>query len=823
MSLDDLMKLESFGRARIDPRGRWLIYERVRPYKDITDYSFRTYAQRFSGHQLWRVNLEKQSQPELLPGIDPDPSTYMDSFSATGRYLSVFQYHFGKFALGAYDTEKKKVRYFEETPAYARTGEFKPAWVSDHEMVYVGHPPGEQPLATSLRAHAASVITQAWADAWRGDTVTAQEISPESSEPTEHADGRLVLADARTGRTRILSDRLFADLRVSPDRRKLAALTVSGTQKDPPDHRMQGIDRAYQLAIVDLKSGEVHALAPNLEFLPLTLSWSPDSKQIAGYGWPYGESFRNGRFYTVDVSNGSVHKYDHTGLDLVAEQERGWFHRPERVSFLGDSLAVYARKIPSEEDQSPRFTYHDQALSSSSEANWYALAPNGTSINLTSNVRHVRGVPFYADEEGFAVAAADGVYKVSAQGDARRITPVLSAPPQFVFPTSFGLPGSLIRANYENEVLLSVKIGTDLYALILRFDRNASIISRLVKYPDPTAKPVSGSIRTGKVLFESVDGGVSELHLAGSKKDSIRRVAIANTHLRNRNFGSWKEVSYSILDPKDASRTARVQSCILLPPTFNASAPPPLVVDIYPNASPRCSSNEPEFPFPNPHSPYLWAARGFAYARLPAPKDFIRTDDGPIAGISEVIDNGINWLVENDLADPERIVLYGFSQGGVAALYAAAHSNLYTAVIAKNSWSNFYSHYFGGQGILSHAFIDYLGHGYSRYDTRDYGSFAIGRTPFDDPDVYHRNSPVFLAPGITSPVLLIHTDMDTFSQSHFDEMYGALSRVGRSVRYVRYIGEGHVISSPANIYDMWERIDRFLAENLGSEVAYGAE
>jgi len=49
--------------------------------------------------------------------------------------------------------------------------------------------------------------------------------------------------------------------------------------------------------------------------------------------------------------------------------------------------------------------------------------------------------------------------------------------------------------------------------------------------------------------------------------------------------------------------------------------------------------------------------------------------------------------------------------------------------------------------------------------------------------------------------------------AQYDEMFGALYRAGKDARYVRYWGEGHGPSSPANIRDLWMRIDAFLAES----------
>ena len=39
--LDDLMQIEGYGSAVFDPAGRFLVYEKIRPYGSYGDYSFR--------------------------------------------------------------------------------------------------------------------------------------------------------------------------------------------------------------------------------------------------------------------------------------------------------------------------------------------------------------------------------------------------------------------------------------------------------------------------------------------------------------------------------------------------------------------------------------------------------------------------------------------------------------------------------------------------------------------------------------------------------------------------------------------------------------
>lgn len=166
------------------------------------------------------------------------------------------------------------------------------------------------------------------------------------------------------------------------------------------------------------------------------------------------------------------------------------------------------------------------------------------------------------------------------------------------------------------------------------------------------------------------------------------------------------------------------------------------------------------------------------------------------------------------LADPDRLVLHGLSQGAVSALHVAAKTEGFTAVIAQNGWADLMSHYFGPPGIHADLYPDLLGTNMPRYEAEAGSDFAMGQTPFEAAERYVRNSPLLMAGEIRIPVLLVHTDMDGFPKSQFDQMYAALARQGNPVRYVWYAGEGHGISSPANIRDLWERLTRFTGETV---------
>lgn len=814
MSVDDMMKLEEFGAAVGDPSGRWFVFERLRPYEESDDFSFRTYAMRKTGHQIWRYDITSGDVPELLPGLDPMPHNYLQGFSPSGRFLAIMQYRFGALSLGAYDMELEKVVWFSQMPAFSRSGDHNPIWISDDELMFAALPDGELPELTSVRAHTGRTLAKAWEDAWRGDAVTASEVrSFAEDRSAEQQPGYLVRANARTGESRVVAQGLYADLRLSPTRRHVAALAVSQPRPIDSAKLVEDDLHRYHLTIFDLDTEQPRLLASDIEFFPYTITWALDGRRLALYGWLANQTPRSGRFYVIDLDTDAVVRYDHTGVDLASERERGWLQRPERVAFLGDALAVFGRPIPEREDQAPRFSYKDFRPVDLPRSDWYAIFSDGSISNLTEGLPDVSSVLVHAGKDHMTVIAADGVYRLYADGQRRRLTPPEVESFQFLPRGTFATHGTVIRPEFTDDALFSIGRGDEAKVVMVDLRDGHEGETIIVGVPKAGATPLGGALVARAVLFRAKEGPASRLLVSKSSDDDTpRELARINAHLADLNLGSWQVVSYEVDAPEGEKGSQTIESCVLLPPGYNKTRPPPLVVDVYPNSRPTCKDDGERVDYPNFNSPYLWAGRGYAYARLSTPRALIRTKDGPIAGMPALVEAGINALVAERFADPKRVVVSGFSQGGVSALYVAANSSHVSAAIAINSWADLFSHYFGAYGVYSYVYGKYFGD-FWRYDSTEGTDFGIGRTPFEDPEIYIRNSPVFLAPQISVPVLLVHSDMDDFSMSQFDEMYAALVRAGKDARYVRYWGEGHGPSSPANIRDLWERMDDFLIEN----------
>jgi dipeptidyl aminopeptidase/acylaminoacyl peptidase len=813
LTLDALLKMEGLGETRFDPTGRWLVFERIRPYDAFPDYSYRTHAFHSSGHQVWRVDLQAQSEPELMPGIDPSAHAWIESFSPDGTRLAVMQYSAGRFSLSTCEMESGACTVFEPVPRTDWTGDYRPIWVSEDQLVYAALPEGQEAAQASLRTATGAWLTKTWAAAWRGDTVTSDEVRTRppviSSDP---ASGYLVKADARTGATELLAKGRYADLRLSPDGEQLAALAVSGPLPLDPDRLQAAIPRRHRLVLFDLEAGTQEQLADGTDFAAYTLAWAPEGDRLLGFAWEDGSGPSSGRFRVIETATGKLTTYTHSGLDLASERERGFAMRPERAVFLGKDIAIFARPVPTGHESEALFTPRDIGEPGLARADWYRLSADGTHEALTVDLGHVSGVPLETGRDCLLIKAEEGLYCVGPEGRRKQLIKATPGDLRFVPAGSYSTYGALGRPDPGAGALVESS-GHEVSAAILIGPATSGLPETMsVKSTANEGTLIAGSLKGAAALFRKDSGAASELMLVqAGKSSSVRSLARVNSHLQDVAFGTWQSVTYRLVHPEEASAAEEVTSCLLLPPGA-PEGPLPQIVEVYPGNVPRCEPRTPILSFPNPNSPYLWAGRGYAYARIALPREMIRTEEGPIAAMDEAVEAGVDAILATGRVDPDKIVLSGFSQGAVSALYVAAQSDRFAAVIVRNGWADLTSHYFGPPGIYSILDPDYFGSEFIRYEAEAGSEFGIGRTPFEDPEIFYRNSPLLLAPDINAPVLLMHSDMDSFAMEQFDEMYSALLRAGKDARYVRYWGEGHGPSSPANIRDMWTRFDAFMEE-----------
>jgi dipeptidyl aminopeptidase/acylaminoacyl peptidase len=139
---------------------------------------------------------------------------------------------------------------------------------------------------------------------------------------------------------------------------------------------------------------------------------------------------------------------------------------------------------------------------------------------------------------------------------------------------------------------------------------------------------------------------------------------------------------------------------------------------------------------------------------------------------------GIESLVEDGLADPERLGLTGGSYGGYLTNWIVAHDRRFAAAMTCRSVSD--------MGML---FLT------GDISGGDWATLEFGVTPWDDPAYFHEISPLTYADGIRTPLLIQHSERDirtTVGQA--EALFTVLRSKKRPVRLMRVPEETHELT-----------------------------
>lgn len=200
----------------------------------------------------------------------------------------------------------------------------------------------------------------------------------------------------------------------------------------------------------------------------------------------------------------------------------------------------------------------------------------------------------------------------------------------------------------------------------------------------------------------------------------------------------------------------------------------------------------------SPHGGY-WFTRDEAYTgkAVGAPGVALMRDD---------FESGIEALVEEGIADPDRIGLYGHSNGGWLANFLVTESAIPAAAVIQSGVSNAVM-----MALWPNVKV-----------TRGMDA-ATGGNVFDDFDDYVRLSPIFRMRDVRIPMLLMVGDHDHLWVPQMISQYGVLRAEGRDATLVRYPDEGHTLSKRENVLDALQRMTAFFHEHLRPSVTHPPE
>jgi dipeptidyl aminopeptidase/acylaminoacyl peptidase len=144
--------------------------------------------------------------------------------------------------------------------------------------------------------------------------------------------------------------------------------------------------------------------------------------------------------------------------------------------------------------------------------------------------------------------------------------------------------------------------------------------------------------------------------------------------------------------------------------------------------------------------------------------------------------SGIEALVAGGLVDSTRVGVCGWSQGGYISAFLATHESRRFRAISVGAGISDWTTYYVNTDITPF--------------TRQY----LRATPWDDPEIYARTSPITTVRQASAPTLIQHGDADQrVPTPDAWELYRGLMDAGVPTRLVLYKGFGHGLTKPRAI------------------------
>jgi dipeptidyl aminopeptidase/acylaminoacyl peptidase len=159
-------------------------------------------------------------------------------------------------------------------------------------------------------------------------------------------------------------------------------------------------------------------------------------------------------------------------------------------------------------------------------------------------------------------------------------------------------------------------------------------------------------------------------------------------------------------------------------------------------------------------------------------------------GLHEQVSAAIRGMVDQGIADPDRIGVEGQSSGGYDTFAVIATTPTIKAAIACS-----------GLIDMTLAFPDHNGQWVA-------DQMGIGGAPWTYPERYIANSPSFHMDQVHTPILIVQGTGDTGTTPQMDLAYDLLKHLGLPVEYRRYAREGHAPDTwnPVNQLDATKRM-----------------
>ncbi len=273
------------------------------------------------------------------------------------------------------------------------------------------------------------------------------------------------------------------------------------------------------------------------------------------------------------------------------------------------------------------------------------------------------------------------------------------------------------------------------------------------------------------------------------------RVSAANSDLELPALGETKVIRWKSKDGRD------VEGLLTLPADYEKGKKVPLILNIH--GGPAGAFNESFIGASGLYPIATFAAKGWAVLR-PNPRGssaYGRTfrasnlNDWGGGDYNDIM-TGVDYVIAEGIADPNRMVVMGWSYGGYMTNWVVTQTTRFKAAAAGAGLSNMPSMW--GTNDIPAVLDDYFsGPSYEQFDR------------------YVKLSPLYHVKNAVTPMLILHGEADIrVPTSQGYEMYNALKRKGVETQMVVYPRTPHGPREPKFVLDIMQRHVEWIEKHI---------
>jgi dipeptidyl aminopeptidase/acylaminoacyl peptidase len=786
--VEDLLKLQSRGETTVDPGGRWLVISSQRPHDTAGRYDF----DMRTGYVLTSplvVDLEHPGPARPLLPQDPGTGYKVGPFSPDGRHIVVLRHRDALWETGVVTLANGVVQWLgigADDPVRGSAVQ----WLSNDALLVIALEPGDQPMYLRRGRQAQETLPGLWAKSRDGrqPSFTVFGSGRYLNDRAPPIQSRLLRVEIGSGALTPLAQGALQDIQLSPDKRHVAILMQGLADQPGPNVPARQGDvggRRTVLKVLDLQAGSMIEPLPDRDILWNLLSWSPSGRSLLLYSRTPGQDWTMGRLQRLDVPSGVVSEpaagklkpaIDWAPYLQVPSVQAGW---------LGESPLVMARPA---------------GVALEDRADWFVLGSEGMT-NLTAELPGSVNGPNAVIDQALIIANASAVWRIDPQG--RRSKVAAKGGQLIVSPAG--------DAGYRGTFNPGMASGAGVAWLVekdARQRRASPLASSRVdlRLPPQSAQDYPLNFTPHGLVQAHIDArGVQTISLLDGPRRHL--LATFNAQLANIDLPSAQPISHPGADGKTLT------SWLYLPAGHKTGERLPLIVTSYPDA------DAPSLPVGGRPdlknfmtNQNVMLGKGYAvlvasYARSSSSRD-------PAEGFPKAIVDAVDAAAATGQIDPERIALWGHSFGGYATLVTITKTSRFKAAVATMGLSDLTSFMTTSMPHYRVSPADGLGADVM-FGWGETSQGQLATTPWEDPERFVRNSPIFAAGAIKTPLLIVNSDMDYASTVQGEEIFTALWRQSKDAKLITFWGEMHVLLSPANIRAYYDQAFAFLTPLIG--------